>query len=98
MTIKDIENFDTVINKFDYAEVAKVMECLNWSWYNTRGVPTKEQMIECIYDLTNSILQRYNNEDTKYCTSGGFYVKLIKNDNKFYIEIMFVTTTAGHWN
>ena len=84
---------DEIISEFDFIKVHKVMTLLNWTWYNTNGVPkigyivlkTKQMLIDCYDKLIIS-----STENEYPIDGGGFKAKSFKTDQGFEFSLEFV--------
>lgn len=53
---------DRIMETFDFAEVARVMGLMNWTWWHTHpNTPTVEQLRELALDLLNGVVGGYPN-------------------------------------
>jgi hypothetical protein len=55
---------DQIMDTFDFAKVAKVMQFLDWEWAFTNGVPEEWEIRQQARNLMNSVI-----ESTDYTTS-----------------------------
>lgn len=97
-TLKDIENYEERLNSFNYEKVRKTMEALNWTWFDSNGTPTEQQMRECIEELALCCLRTYDETlEENTCGSGGFNIRLKKVSGKIRIIIEFIVTGSLWW-
>lgn len=73
-------------SSFDYEDVRKYMEEVNWFWNDGEKTPTIEELKDCVINLIPLI--GYENENCGVM-SGGFTVKLCYKNNKAFCEILF---------
>ena len=85
---------DEIISEFDFIKVHKVMTLLNWTWYNTNGVPkigyivltARQKLIDCYDKLIISAT-----ENECWIDSGGFKAKSFKtNHGKIEFSLEFI--------
>lgn len=82
-----IEKFEEILNEFDFNKVKQVMDYLEWTWYDTDGVPNIKEMKNSCWRLFEHVLSRYLNSKSKcIISSGGFKITLFKE----YILLEFI--------
>ena len=74
-------NLEELIEGYNFQKIHSVMNFLNWNWYG-KGIPSIENMKDCIRELYNLAIQE-SNFDTTFGT-GGFSLKLYK-DGSIYV-------------
>lgn len=87
------ELIDELIADFDWVEVKKVMEALDWKWWGKNEVPTCEEMQKMVRELYSAIESRVNKNEYAFCASGGF--KLTFNpDEDNELSLVFEAVTG----
>jgi hypothetical protein len=76
------ENYNKVLEHFDFGRVKKHMEATKWEWLD-KGVPDIHEMRSVCDNLFITLLT----EKVRYCATGGFWVMRTKDDD---IRIAFV--------
>lgn len=76
---KQISN---VMERFDFAQVEKVMKFLDWKWASVAyQVPTVDQLKSCAYELLSSAVDGYEKQENKsigfYASTGGFVAEVV---------------------
>ena len=63
-----------ILANFDFNKVHRTMEFLEWSWFDTDGTPTIDDLREAAWSkLQSAYSNSKGREDGKgYCSSGGF--------------------------
>lgn len=90
MLIKQIED---LLDEFDFDKVKKVMDCLEWKYYNS----PEEVSIGELRRMARRLLENVYNEDASdqtYTASGGFYAErqMCPGDDTKYLSLKFVVT------
>jgi hypothetical protein len=95
MLIKQIED---LLDEFDFDKVKKVMDCLEWKYYNS----TEEVSIGELRRMARRLLENVYNESASeqayngftYTASGGFYAErqMFPGDATKYLSLKFVVT------
>jgi hypothetical protein len=86
-------NFEQALNRFDFSKVWRVMNFLDWQWFDAGGVPTQDRAIVMVRGLFESALELYlTDEDCSRSVtgSGGFYVTIGGSSDDINVEIKFV--------
>lgn len=74
------EQVNAIIDEFDFQKVHKVMQCLEWEWFDT-GIPSVE-------DLKRKARELLENVEPKHITAtGGFRASM---DSENCLELSFV--------
>lgn len=87
------KNINECISNFNWDRVKKVMDYLNWEWYNpkdgTSGVPDTTDMIESVRGMLKDCYTAMDNEyEKRYTMSQGGFEVVTYEDND--CEIKFV--------
>lgn len=87
---------DDIVEHFDFANVQKVMQFLNWTWASTAGVPSIEKLKETARYVLDSAITEYEKRgfpDTgMYCETGGFRATISKfASGDAHIDLLFYT-------
>lgn len=97
---KTLENFKKAMQEFDFEKVHKVMEFLNWKWYDV-GVPSVVKMKGVCEDLFRKCLvDLYLDSECNVAniSTGGFTIVVSRNHSvgiKFCLEDCFI---EGEYN
>ena len=90
------KSIDEVLDCMDFEKIKKVMDFLNWTWWNTDGVPEiYELRIFAREQLTRVAKEIMNSDKNNYAIScGGFRadVERDEEDSKLYFHLSFVLT------
>ncbi len=91
---KDIEY---ILDEFNFEKVKKVMDCLNWEWYNVEGIPSISDLRRFTRKLLQDILKesKQNKESFLEYSSGGFKVIYY---NSGELELQFIVTKESNEN
>jgi len=93
------EDIEQIIDYFDFEKCHKVMELLEWEWWNTNGVPSIGQMRhyarriirDCVRGMLElpTVTKEYNME------CGGFHVNTYQEypGQRIYITLRFSLTS-----
>jgi len=59
--------------EIDFKKIQKVMGALDWTWWDSKSVPTIERLKGCASELLREVIARWN-KDGEYhdCATGGF--------------------------
>lgn len=88
------ELIEELIADFEWIKVKRIMEELNWTWYNSVGVPTYEDMHKMVRSLYSSIKDRVDKNEYAFVESGGF--KLTFNpDEDNELSLVFEAVTGA---
>lgn len=68
------DNFIKAFNKIDFKKISKCMKIYDWSYWNTKGTPTENELKSVVLDL-------YFNMNGNYVSSGGFTIEKDGNNN-----------------
>jgi len=85
---------ECIMGNFDFEKVRMVMECLEWSYFDTNGIPTipklKDTALRMLKTCKNGLLN--NPGEDKYCAgTGGFEATAYRKDRGFFdYELKFV--------
>ena len=99
------DEIENVLDWFDFERVCKVMEFLDWVWFDCdtpTGVPGVPELRirarKMIYDCINNMsLIKEINRNYSIC-GGGFYARTSQyNEEKIYIELDFVVTSWDNY-
>ena len=93
-----INQVEDLLDEFDFAKVKKVMDCLEWTYYNSEDTTVS---IEELRRMARYLLESaYNSEDKDHylTSSGGFYVDryMYPGDMKKYLELKFIVTSGSN--
>lgn len=96
---KDLENtirynFNNALNKFNFANVYKVMEYLGWYWGGDEYAPSQTCMIEMVKELFETGIENYERESDYWVSSGGFTVRIFKTKD---VAIEFILEDASSY-
>jgi len=84
MTVDLTEKFDKILQGFDFWEVRKIMELMDWKWATAAGyhIPDVDEMKESCCTLFDHTLEEYQGRED-FCSigTGGFTVTIYKNKN-----------------
>ena len=89
------QKLQELIDEFDFWKVENIMEVLEWTWAGIIGYPRKDDMIEVVRNLYNSIENRILKGEYCFCATGGF--KLTFNpeeDNELSLVFEAVTNSV----
>ena len=95
---------DYVLDHFDFEKCHKVMELLNWKWWNTGGVPSIGEMRQFARELVRDAVRGMFEQDTvtkDYTVEcGGFLVKAEQEypGQKVYISLRFNVTSWDNYD
>ena len=94
-------SINEILDCMDFEKIKKVMDFLNWTWWNTDGVPeiyelrifAREQLNRVAKDLIKSGKNRYST------SCGGFVAEAERDDDdsKIYFNLSFVLTNWNNW-
>lgn len=93
-----IKQIQYITSNFDFIKVHKYMDFVNWSWFDTDGVPSVFDLHNKVCDLLlDTAVKSYYNDTIRNVATGGFYVEVDydKDNNKAYMQVKFVLTD---WN
>lgn len=80
------ETIDEVINEFDFKGTNDMMKAMNWTWFDTQGVPEVADMKRLARNLLESAVQNYVNSgfSEKECIieTGGFRAVCMKDEDE----------------
>ena len=91
-----------LLEKFDFAQVLKVMDALDWKWATATGSarPTIEELKSTVDDLLDHTRVGMEGTERQYyvCATGGFEVTGWRRDEGILYEVTFyVTQKDGRW-
>lgn len=90
------KSIDEVLDCMDFEKIKKVMDFLNWTWWNTDGVPEIYELRIHARELLTRIAKEIMNSDKNNCaiSCGGFRadVERDEDDSKLYFHLSFVLT------
>jgi hypothetical protein len=69
-----------LLEGFNFDDVHKCMDTLDWTWAGVTGIPEKEDMIPVIQGLYKSIEPYILNEKYGFCATGGFKLEFIPDN------------------
>ena len=75
-----LSKLEELINGFDFDTAHRCMDALNWRWVGIKGTPEKKDMILVVRGLYKSIEQRILNEEYSQCSTGGFKLEYIPDN------------------
>jgi hypothetical protein len=81
ITEKQQQKLDEIMDEFNFGEVAKVMEFLNWTWASVGGVPCETEIREQARRRLKELIQENNGKPNKRGNwqkaffSGGIYAR-----------------------
>lgn len=76
------EQWGEIGESFDWEKVHKTMKHLNWTWWNTEGVPSIFQIIEKARGLCEDAYI------SGYSATGGFQASYDKETNRLKLEFV----------
>lgn len=96
------EDVETILDYFDFEKVKKVMDTLEWQWWDT-GIPEISDLRikarSLLKTVINGVQKTYPNDATGdyYTATGGFHVtaKVYEGDPKIYLRLSFC---IADWN
>ena len=65
-----------ILNSVDFGRIHKVMEFLNWTWFNSEDVPTYAELVLTVREMVIKSL-----EDECSIDSCGFYVEYFRDEH-----------------
>lgn len=90
------DEIDSILDCFDFAKVSEVMTALDWTWWDTDGVPeiwdlrkmARERLKSAVKGLISSGEKRY------YSACGGFFAEaeIEEGNPKIYMKLSFVVS------
>lgn len=89
------QKLQELIDEFSFQKVEDIMEVLEWTWADTIGYPRKDDMIEVVESLYDSIENKILKGEYCFCATGGF--KLTFNpeeDNELSLVFEAVTNSV----
>lgn len=66
------QKLQELIDEFEFWKVENIMEVLEWTWADRIGYPRKDDMIELVESLYDSIENRVLKDEYCFCATGGF--------------------------
>ena len=96
------EDIEVILDYFDFEKCHKVMEFLDWRWFQTNGVPSIGEMRRFARNLINDTVRGLQRETTvtkEYSIEcGGFHVSAWQEypGEKIYITLRFSLTSWGN--
>lgn len=99
------EDVEEILDYFDFEKVKKVMDHLNWQWWDT-GIPEipdlRRKARSLLQTVINGIQKTYPNDVTGdyYTATGGFYVtaKVYEGDPKIYLRLSFYVSDFDNYD
>lgn len=82
---------EDILDEFDFTKVQKVMEFLDWTWFDSDGVPTLGQLRK----RSRYLMKCCIGHDKFTTATGGFHVRKETYDGIPYYQLQFVVT---EWN
>ena len=78
---------DMAINQVDWTKVYKVMDFLDWTWWNLKDVPTQYDLIKRAKELCASCYFECKG-DEYHTGTGGIYVDYIEHECWFQVSFV----------
>lgn len=93
-----IEQIEDLLDEFDFGKVKKVMDCLEWTYFNS---PDSEVSIGELRRMARRLLEIVYNSDTNSensTASGGFYAerRMYPGDTQKYLNLKFVIVDGNN--
>lgn len=87
----------TITNNFDFDKVYKVMQALDWKWFDSDEVPTHGRLVNTSSDLLRSCyseaVRAYGQQYTLMST-GGFTAIARRFESEIYLELSFTVSSV----
>lgn len=85
LQMKYKRTIEEVMSEFDFEQTHKMMEAMNWTWYDTHGVPKVSDLKRLARQLLEGVVRNYvnGNYDKEECIieTGGFRAVCTKDDD-----------------
>lgn len=99
---EEIQNsISEILGCMDFEKIKKVMDFLNWTWWNTDGVPEIYELRIFAREQLNRVAKGLiKSGKNRYATScGGFVAEAERDDDdsKIYFNLSFVLTNWSNW-
>ena len=85
---------EDILDEFDFGRVQQVMEHLNWTWYDSAGVPTLGHMRKTARRLMRECIKH----EDYYTATGGFFVQKRTFDGLPFYRLMFVVSEWDNYD
>jgi len=85
------QKLQELISEFEFYKVEKVMKVLDWTWADIVGYPRKDDMINKVENLYNSIENRILEGEYCFCATGGFRLTFNPDDDELSLVFEAVT-------
>lgn len=93
-----MSKIDVIINNFDFVKVHDVMTHLDWSWFDTYGVPSIEQMKVCARKLLEYCSSALDTLEEYNISTGGFFVHGYTANGFKELSLKFIVTEYSSTN
>ena len=87
--INDEEIIEDILDEFDFGEVQKAMELLEWTWESSPRYPSLGELRKKARSLLKWLATRESGE----IATGGFYAEKRTLEGKPYYRLSFVLTS-----
>lgn len=96
------KEIDKVLDDFDFEKVHKVMEFLSWKIFIDKKMvlPNNSQLVKEARNILLEAGKRSIEHDEPYTVQTGPFKAssyFDKEENKFYLDLMFVVTDSSNW-
>ncbi len=87
-----------IIENFNFERVHKVMEFLNWTWWDSENVPTIGGLVLSAQSRLSETFDRCNSLKENTTTgSGGFFVRAEYNEKEGGCDYLKLTFQLNEW-
>jgi hypothetical protein len=94
-----MSDIEIILDEFDFGEVQKVMEFMDWKWASSDGVPTLGEMRRVARSLLKDVVNNVGHRRHTYCATGGFWAECTQypGDPKKYLKLSFQVTSWDNY-
>lgn len=89
------EQFDAIMERFDFGRVLKTMEALNWTWVTCDVITEAELRKTAMYLMDCSIRAYKEKGEWTYTATGGFAARIDDYSSGPRLTLQFYVESAG---
>ena len=79
------KKINLIIKNFEWGKVQQAMKALNWTWWNSQGIPTIDQLSTAGEKLLHGVVD----EKLQIVSTGGFVATRRVVDKEIFLELYF---------